>query len=155
MIQVVNVDKCYWRLLVTHALYISSDQSNSTSCHTAFTQSINFLFTTSKQYKSHHKLPQMETAPSSTNQPTRVVLRIAQRNSLDYNEIISSFLRYVGHPTSADEINKHWSHIQPPSETSSSYHITLDMNKDGANHNDLQSLPHEYYRVSQDEQKLL
>ncbi len=134
--------------------YISRVTSQ-TPCHTAFTQSINLPFTSSKRYKSHQHCPRMETAPSSTNQPTRIVLRIKQRNTLNYNEIISSFLGHLGHPTSADEFNKHWSHIQPPSEKSSSYHITLDMNKDGVTHPDLQTLPHEYYRVSQDEQKHL
>lgn len=96
----------------------------------------------------------------SGHQPRRVVLRLRVHEfegsgSFEYDKAIQAYLVFAGRPTSELEENKHFAHIEPfqdPELQQTSFHIVLDMEKDLLKNTDLQSVPHEIYRVRRDQQ---
>jgi len=102
----------------------------------------------------------MATAATSDHQPKRVILRLRVRdfeggNSFEYIDAIKAYLAFAKRPTSELEENKHYVHIEPfqdPELQQTTFHITLDINKDLLDQPNFQDLPHEVYRIRRDEQ---
>lgn len=92
-----------------------------------------------------------------TNQPKRVILRLRANEfegrdlNSEFGNAIKAYLAFAGRPTSEHEENKHYIHIEPPHDIpNSSFHITLDLEKD--RNSSIRNLPHEIYRVRRDRQ---
>ncbi len=102
----------------------------------------------------------MATAATSEHQPKRVILRLQVRdfegrNSFKYIDAIKAYLTFAKRPTSELEENKHYVHIEPfqqPELQQTTFHITLDINKDLLDDPNIQVLRHEVYRIRRDKQ---
>ena len=71
----------------------------------------------------------------------------------EFGNAIKAYLAFAGRLTSEHEENKHYVHIEPPHDIpNSSFHITLDLEKDLLRNPNFQNLPHEIYRVRRDKQ---
>ena len=103
--------------------------------------------------------------PPNSSKPKRVILRLrvddfSGRDWSEYDDAIRSYLSFAGRPTDREEIQKHYAHIEPfqaPELNQTSFHITLDMEKDGISkpNPDFNELPHEVYRVRKDGEGIL
>ena len=90
----------------------------------------------------------------------RVILRLrvnefGGRDPSEYSDAIKAYLAFANRPTSELEQNKHYAHIEPfqaPEVWQTSFHITLDMEKDMLVKPNFENLPHEVYRIRRDEQ---
>ena len=96
-------------------------------------------------------------------QPKRVVLRLRVKDfegnsSSEHDDAIMAYLVFAGRSSNELEKTKFFAHIEPfqdPELRQTSFHIVLDMEKDLVEDTDLQSLPHEIYRVRRDQHGIL
>jgi hypothetical protein len=102
----------------------------------------------------------MSTSSSLEHQLKRVILRLRVNEFEDYvpsgyYDAIRTYLTFAGCPTSKLEDKKHYAHIEPfqdPELRQTSFHITLDIEKDMLGDPNFRDLPHEIYRIRRDEQ---
>ena len=93
------------------------------------------------------------------HQPKRVILRLrvnefSGRDPSEYNDAIKAYLIFAERPASEIVDNKHYAHIEPfqaPELQQTSFHITLDIEKDLLYNPDFETIPHEIYRVRRNE----
>ena len=102
----------------------------------------------------------MSTSTSLECQPKHVILWLWVNEfeghvPSGYYDAIKAYLTFAGRSTSELEEKKHYAHIEPfqdPELRQTSFHITLDIEKDMLDDPNFQDLPHEIYRIRRDEQ---
>ena len=93
----------------------------------------------------HDPLTNMQS-PVATYTPKRVVIIVKSVKSDE--EIVKAFLRYSERSEEEYEGNQHYIHLDPDRKGQDSWsHIILDINAPKAPNCDLQSVPHEIYKV--------
>jgi hypothetical protein len=103
----------------------------------------------------------------SENQPKQVILRLRVdgfegegRNWEQYVDAIQAYLTWAGRPMSEYdsgpyETRKHFTHVEPfqdPELQQTTFHVVLDMEQDMLNEPNLDTIPHEIYRVCRDKE---
>jgi len=93
--------------------------------------------------------------PTASKQPKRVILRLRVNefdgpDSFKFNDAIKTYLAFAERPLEELELNIHFAHIEPfqdPELQQTSFHITLDIEKNMLHNPNVKDLPHEVYRI--------